>query len=296
MTVTPTNYNIRKSLEGNLLGLDASAIAPLAIGGAANPKGAYAPYLMGRDFMGLRIFPAGSFSKQGMDYKECVRLSHNDVFDDFLGAAVSNFWNSRTGSDGSCAVAIHVANNGTVRLTTGAGSTHTMAVNGAQIVGAVNNLVADGALRMETRLGNLSAATSQSICFGLVDSSALSAPFTLTAGTVTANATNGACFLQDAAGTNTALNCVSVNAGGTPQVTALTNIVNVTSGKENIYRVEIDAAGNALFFIDGTLVASQLLAVATTALLAPSVGMFSEATSGSQTLDIDYILNQSLRV
>lgn len=283
MPVTPTLYNIRHSIEGNLLGLD----------GTEKTLGKYAPYLTGRDFQGLRIFPIGKFGIQGNDYKEGARVSHNDVFDDFLGAAVSNFWNSLKGSDGSTASAINVQNNGVYRLTTGAGSTHTMAVNGAQITGALTMLISDGSTRWEARLGKISALTSQSICFGLVDVSTLSAPFTRTTATTTANGTNGACFLQDAASTNAKLYAVAVNAGGSPQSVALN--VDVDTAAFHTYRVEIDALGNATYFIDGALVATIALAVATTAVLGSSVGMLSEATTGSQTLDIDYLLNQTLR-
>lgn len=286
MGVTPTVYAIRKSIEGNLLGLDNTE--------KVSPKGDYAPFLMGRDFQGLRIFPIGAFGIQGNDYKEGCRVSHNDVFDDFLGAALSNFWNARIGSDAACACAINVQNNGVLRLTTGAGSTHTMAVNGAQVTAAVNMLVSDTGTRFEARLGKISALTSQSICFGLVDSAALSAPFTRTTTTTTANATNGVAFLQDAGSTNTHLYAVAVNAGGSAQSTALN--VDVDTAAFHKYRIEIDAAGNATYFIDGALVATILLAVATTALLTPSVGMFSEATSASQTLDIDFIMAQQIRV
>ena len=62
-----------------------------------------------------------------------------EKFDDFLGAVCStNDWNVLKGSDGSCANAINAALDGINRLTTGAGATHTMAVNGAQLVGMKN--------------------------------------------------------------------------------------------------------------------------------------------------------------
>jgi uncharacterized Zn-binding protein involved in type VI secretion len=61
------------------------------------------------------------------------------------------------------------------------------------------------------------------------------------------------------------------------------------------YRIEIDGSGNATFYIDGVLVASLTAAVATTAVLCGSVGTFSEITSGSQTVDIDYMFLQQLR-
>lgn len=286
MALTPTLYSIVKSIEGNLLGLDSTQLS--------SPKGDYSPYLMGRDFRGLRLFPIGKTGIQGNDYKISAPFLHNDVFDDFLGAALSNFWNAVKGSDGSTATAINVQNNGIYRLTTGAGSTHTMAVNGAQITGALTLLVSDAGTHWEARLGKISALTSQSICFGLVDVSTLSAPFTRTTTTTTANGTNGAAFLQDAASTNAKLYAVAVNAGGSPQSVALN--LDVDTAAHHVYRIEIDAAGNATYFIDGVLVATILLAVATTAVLGSSVGMFSEATSGSQTLDIDYILTQQTRV
>lgn len=288
MTVTtPTTYNILKSIEGQLLGLDQSQ--------ASSPKGDYSPYLMGRDFRGFRFFPLGKTGMLGNDYKVSAPVLHNDFWDDFLGATVSAVnWFSRTGSNGTVAIAIHAANNGTVRLTSGSGVTFTMAVNGVQIVGMTTLLISDAGTKFETNLGNMSAATSQSICFGLCDSTALSAPFTLTTATVTANATNGACFLQDAAGTNTNLNCVSVNAGGSPQVVALATKVGLAT-VYNTFRIEIDALGNAMYFIDGVLVATIALAVATTSLLAPTIGMFAEAAS-SQTLDVDYVMTQELRL
>lgn len=290
MAVTPTLYNIVKSLEGNLLGLDNSQGA--VIEGFA--IGTYAPYLMGNNLRGLRLFSANHFGMQGSDYKVSAPVLHNDVFDDFLGAVISTFWNANKGSDGTAvAPAINVQNNGAIRLTTGAGSTHTMAVNGSQVTNALTMLVSDLATRFEARLGKISALTSQSICFGLVDVSTLSAPFTRATVTTTANATNACAFLQDSASTNTKLYAVAVNAGGTPQSVALN--VDVDTAAFHVYRIEIDPLGNANYFIDGVLVASIALAVATTAVLCLSVGMFSNATSASQTLDIDYILGQNLR-
>lgn len=282
---TPSPYNVLKSLEGNLLGLD----------GTQQSNGNYSPYLMGRDFRGLRLFPVGLTGVQGSDYKISAPFLHNEFFDDFLGRVLdANKWLALTGTDGSNSPVINLQNGGVVRLTTGAGSTHTMAVNGSQFVSSRNWLASNGGLRVEFRLGKISALTSQSICFGLTDAITLAAPFTRTTVTTTANATNAACFLQDAASTNTKLYAVSVNAGGTAQSTALN--IDVDTAAFHTYRIEIDAAGNANFYVDGALVAQQLLAVATTFNACATVGMFSEATSGSQTLDVDYALLQQARV
>ena len=294
--VTPQPYNIRKSLEGDLLGLDNSSNATALSGEAVAALGDYAPYLTGRDWQGLRIFPAGQFSKQGSDYKIGAVFKHVEFMDDFNKTSVDAFWHQLSGSDGSCQVALQqTLDNGIIRLTSGNGSTHTQAVNGAQLVGNVQHNPTDGGLRIEERIGSLSSALSQSIFFGFCDSSSLSAPFTLTGTTVTANATNGAGFLQDANGTNTALNAVSVNAGGTPQVIALSQTISTTANTYDTYRVEIDNAGNAVFFIDGTDVGSISGAVSAGALLAPTVGMFSEANSASANMQMDYAYFQKVR-
>lgn len=289
---TPSPYNIRKSIEGNLIGLDGTQQ-----GTGLTPLGDYTPYIMGKDLKGFRLFPVGFTGVQGSDYKIAAPIIHNDLFDDFLGKQLdTNKWNANKGSDGSTGNAYNIQNGGVNRLTTGAGSTHTMAVNGAQLTGALNFKVSNGGLRMETRLGNASALTSQSICFGLADVSTLSAPFTISGTTVTATGSNGVAFCYDAAATGVAshLNAVAVNAGGSPQVVNLTQ--DIDTAAFHVYRIEVDAAGNATFYIDNVLVATILLAMATTAVLCPSVGMFSEATSGSQTLDCDYIYAQQARV
>lgn len=284
---TPSPYNILKSLEGNLLGLDGTQLA--------TPLGDYSPYLMGRDFRGLRLFPIGFTGMQGSDYKISAPFLHNDFFDDFLGRVLdANKWLALTGSDGSNSPVINLQNGGVVRLTTGGGSTHTMAVNGTQFVSSRNFLASNGGLRVEFRLGKISAIASMSICFGFTDAITLAAPFTRTTATTTANATNAACFLQDAASTVTTMYAVAVNAGGTPQSVSLG--LNVDTAAFHVYRIEIDSAGNANYFVDGVLVASILLAVATTFNACSTVGMFNEATGSPATLDVDYVLLQQMRV
>ena len=241
----------------------------------------------------MRIFKPGNAFQPGNDYKIGAPVRHNDVFDDFMGPVLSTSqWTALTGSDGSNSPVINLQVGGVVRLTSGAGATHTMAVNGSQFCSSRNFLVSNGGLRYEARL-KVSALTSQSFCFGLIDAVTLTAPFTRTTATTTANGTNATCFLQDAASTNTHLYAVAVNAGGTPQSVALNVDIGTTF---DTYRIEIDAAGNAAYYIDGALVATIALAVATTSQLAGSVGMFSEATSGSQTCDVDYVGIQQLRV
>lgn len=280
-------YDIRKSIIGSFLGLDQSEDA----------TGAYMPHLQGTDLMGLRLYQAGKSFQGGADYKIGSPHRYVTFFDDFTGKTLAGTWNANVGSDGSAAAALHAdQNGGAVRLTTGAGSTHTEAVNGSGIVANRNFLVSNGGLVCEWRAGKISALTSQSIYLGLTDADTLLAPFTITGTTVTANATNAAGFVEDAAATggSAKLNAVAVNAGGSGQSVNLG--IDVDTAAFHLYRVEIDALGNAMYYVDGAWVATIALAVATTSLLAPALNMFSEATTGSQTIDADYVWAQSVRV
>lgn len=283
-----STLEIVKSEIGRLLGLD----------GAVSALGAnevYTPYLTGDGLRGLRLYPPGKFAVPGNDYKIAALYHLNDLYDDFSGVGVDTVkWNKNLGSDGTAAGAIVAANNGTLRLTSGAGSTHTVAVNGAQIVGSANLLVSDGGTRFEARVGKISALTGQNVNIGLTNASTLTAPFTIAAGAVTATPANGVAFVQDSLGTNTHLNACAVNASGAAQVVALTQ--DIDTAAFHTYRIDVDQNGNASFYIDGALVATIALAVATTALLAPTVEIFSNVTAGSQTLDIDYIQAQNVRV
>ena len=84
-------------------------------------------------------------------------------------------------------------------------------------------------------------------------------------GTVTAAANDAVGFLVDADLNTSTLYCVSVLTAGTPQEAVAkiegTNVV-WTDGQSKILKVELDAAGNANFFVDGVQVARILLAVA----------------------------------
>ena len=280
---------IVKSSIGRLLGLDGHYDSQESSG-----LGQYAPFLAGDGMRGFKLYPITKSFLAGNSLKVSHPVIYKYVFDDFLGYALDAYkWNVLKGSGATAAYpAITTGSEGTIVLTTGVDAAHTMAANGSQLVGALNFLVSNDETEFEANVGKISALTSQSICFGLTDAVSLQAPFTRTTATTTANATNAACFLQDAASTTTTMYAVSVNAGGTPQSTSLG--VNVSTSAYHKYRIHIDAAGNAVFYIDGVLVATQLLAVATTAILTPTVEMFSEATSGSQTLKVDYILAQQL--
>jgi hypothetical protein len=298
--MTAGTSDIVKSLVGRLLGLDGHT-------DSQETDGQYAPFLTGDCLRGLRLFKMNK-TLDGASYKVSHPVLYARQFDDFLGYALNAYkWHALAGSNGGTgqtpALLVGTA-EGAVQLETGGGSTYTMAVQGSQLVGARNFLVSNGETKFEAALGTISAITDVNANFGLIDAVTLSVPFTISGVTVTATSTNAACFvLDDLNATAKTLYAVSINAGGTAQITKCAALNNqpapstytLDTAGNHAYRVDIDNAGNANYYIDGTLVATQLLAVATTALLAPSVGIFSQAAGGNaQTLLVDYILAEQL--
>lgn len=300
------NLDIVKSEIGNLLGLDGH-------NDPAETNGEYAPFLTGFNLRGQRIYPINKFANQGSDYKFTHRVFYPQMFDDFFGSSIDGYkWFALAGSaavTGQKPTVGTTQAGGVAILTTGTSGTHTMAVNGTELVGSRSFLVSNGATRFETAFGNVSATTSQAYNMGLTDSTSLQMAFTISGTTVTANATNAAAFVWDAAatGTNATLMAVAVNAGGTAQKAICAQVyldqtapaaaaLAIDTAAFHKYRIDIDTAGNAFYYVDDCLVASILLAVATTAVLAPCVATFSEATSAGQTSQIDYILCEQLRL
>ena len=299
--MTAGTSDILKSIVGRLLGLDGHT-------DGQETNGEYAPMLTGYNFRGLRLFNINKYGQAGSDFKMVSPIAYATEYDDFLGYALNTLkWNPLAGSNagtGQTPAVLAGTTNGVVQLETGGGSTYTMAVNGTQLVGSRNSLISQGETRFEAGIGNASAATNINVNFGLIDAVTLSVPFTVSGVTVTATSTNAACFVLDKNATSTTkFYAVSINAGGTPKITlcaplnnqAAPSSLGLDTAAIHDYRIDIDAAGNASYYIDGTLVASQLLAVATTARLAPSVGAFSQAAGGNATtFQVDYILAQQL--
>ena len=103
---------------------------------------------------------------------------------------------------------------------------------------------------------------------------------------VDSQATDGAGWLWDPDLTTDYLCCVSANAG--TDGTNYTTTTDVDDGEWATYRVDIDTAGNAYFYLNGSLVYTEALAVATTAALCGIVSLINHP-GASDTFDIDYI-------
>lgn len=209
-------------------------------------------------------------------------------FDHFNGPVLSTFdWLVYKGSDGGAAYpVINVQKGGVCRAVAGAGAGATMAVNGSQINGSLNFEPDQGFAEFGTSV-KLSAITTSAVFIGFTDqSSALAMPFTLSGSTLTSNASNGVGFLFDTAATAATWKCVSVATDVDGAVTD-TGIAPATTLFDHI-GLYLDALGNCDFYLNGKMVAQNLVAVTPTAPLCPVVAGFRRAAS-ALNIDIDYI-------
>ncbi len=209
-------------------------------------------------------------------------------FDHFNGPVLdANKWLVYKGSDGGAATpVINVQKGGVVRGVAGAGAGATMAVNGSQINGSLNFEPDQGYLEMMGSL-KLSAITTSAVYIGLTDqSTALAMPFTLAGAALTSNASNGAGFLFDTSATAATWKCVSVATDVDGAVTD-TGIAPATTAFDHI-GLDMNAAGDCNFYLNGKLVAQNLVAVTPTTPLCIVVAGFRRAAS-ALNIDVDYL-------
>lgn len=282
-----SKYDALVQVHGNRLFLDNTQSASVA--------GRPTPYLGGAGLRGLRLFPEGQDGKLGNDYKIAAPVTHNDLFDDFVGKTLSTRFGTAAGSDGAAAApAISAAAGGMVRGTTGAGAGASMAVNGVQLHSELNWKANAGGLVMEAKV-KLSAITTQQLFVGFTDQvAALEAPIIGAGGGdgITTNATDAAGFLFDTTMTTTKFWCVGV--ANDVDGTSVNSGIAPVAATYNTLRVEIDTAGTATFYIDGVLVGTVATAVTPTVALTPVIAGFSRAAA-SRTIDADYVFVQQRR-
>ncbi len=240
--------------------------------------------------------------------KSNSRTSHAvefEVFDDFLAAALdtTDNWIVFNGGGTSAASAVTVtAPEGKVNMVSGtAGSA---GVADATVMGLIllakGSLVSLGKTVLEARVST-SHVTGATICIGLSDklpSGSAEAVLHVIKTEAIADdglaVTNAISFVQDSEAT-TPLKWygVSENAGTIAHVAVAVECIMDTGPTVDAYqvlRIEIDADGDARFYIDGVLKFTELTAVATTALLIPYIAVTAEdATPVSTTLSIDYV-------
>jgi hypothetical protein len=144
----------------------------------------------------------------------------------------------------------------------------------------------------EVRLATTTADAAMMMAFGFSDAKVESTGTiawkddSLVSGTVDANADDAVMFGVRAE-TSDSVYALSVLAAGTPQSTDTGT--DIALDTYHIYRIQIDALGNARYFIDGALVAEHLLAVTTTDPLCFTIQALITAGSTADFVKIDYV-------
>lgn len=203
------------------------------------------------------------------------------VVDHFLGAAVNTRW--ATDLSTGATVAINDQETGVVRL-----STDDTDDDHATLALGLHFLVSKGWTFFEARIKSVTAITARALEFGLSDalSETNGLAFSSHDATPVDVATDAAVFGYNTDESMTTFSALSVKAGGTPQYTLLAGAPSTSFIKLGVL---IDSAGNAYFYVNGVLVATHLLAVATTALLTPWITL--KSLSGAiKEIDVDYIV------
>lgn len=235
---------------------------------------------------------------------EPVKETHFEVFDDFLAAALdaTNNWITFEGTTAAAAIATTVtAPEGQVTMVNGAANDAQDKAVLSTILLAKGSLISLGKTVFETRV-SFSAITGCSWGFGLGDVLANAtevANYTVSAGTVADDGgiANAISFVFDTDATSVLWQACSTNDGTVGNAAAAETLVDLPA--VNTYqtlRIEVDATGDARFYINGVLRLARPLAVATTALLIPYIwGDSGVAAQTSVTVAIDYIKFQGAR-
>lgn len=209
-------------------------------------------------------------------------------FDDFLG----DTFKAELAIDlaASSTAALNQQAAGVMRLTTNAvGDAH------ATLALGLHWLVSNGPTIFRARIKHVTAITARMVEIGLSDAltEANGQAFTSHDATPVAVADDAAIFGFNTVDSMTQYSALSVNGGGTPQVTEDVETPALTYSDLMII---VDRAGNAYFYegLEPVLVATHLLAVATTALLTPWISITASTTT-AVVVDVDIFTVQGRR-
>ena len=222
-----------------------------------------------------------------------------EVFDDFLDAAidVTNNWIVFAGTDGDADAAATVAGvpEGAVQM----GSGGTGAADDGSVLSLIllsqGSLVSLGTTVFETRV-SFDQLTGTSWNFGLSDVLATDAErsmFTVDSGVVADGGltiTDAVAFAFSSDATATTKWQFCNESGGTINAVEDAHTTGPVADTWAVLRIEVDADGTARWYLDGTLVKTLALAVATTAILIPFIGGNSGTDADVPTdVDVDHI-------
>ena len=229
------------------------------------------------------------------------KSSRFQIFDDFHAAAIdaTDNWIVFAGSDGDAtAGATATAPEGTILM----GSGGTGAADDGSVLSLIllakGALVSLGGTVFETRV-SFDQITGTSWCFGLSDTLAEGTErnlYKVNSGTIAdggLSLTNAVCWAFDTDATAPTLFQFCSENAGTIAGSAAENAHSAGPVVDTYVtlRIEVDADGDARFYVDGTLVKTVTTAVATTSLLIPFIGGNSADDADIPTdVTIDYVL------
>ena len=243
-----------------------------------------------------------------MDLREDAIEDVVETFDDFRQSAVAddswaNRWLSFDGAGTAAASAAIIASpEGKINLVSGTAGTAGVADAACMSAALITHgqAVSLGQQIFEARVST-SHITGATICVGLSDKvasgSAEAVLHTVKTATIADDGlTVSDCltFTQDTEAANTALwYATSENAGTIAHITTAGDCVLDLGPIVDTYellRIEVDANGDARWFINGVLKFTELTAVATSAILVPYIAVTAEdGTPVSTTVSVDYI-------
>ncbi len=222
-----------------------------------------------------------------------------EVFDDFLDAAIdtTNNWIVFAGTDADATAAATVAGVPEGQVLMGSGGTG--AADDGSVLSLIllsqGSLVSLGTTVFETRV-SFDQLTGTSWNFGLSDVLAEATErsmFTVNSGVVADGGltiTNAVAFAFSSDATATTKWQFCNESGGTINAVEDAHTTGPTADTYAVLRIEVDADGTARWYIDGTLVKTLALAVATTSLLIPFIGGNSADDADVATdVSVDYI-------
>jgi hypothetical protein len=223
-----------------------------------------------------------------------VEASTLKYYDDFDQWSLAPYWNTRLGTDGSCAAALTSTSSrgGRLLIASGADAAGTFAANGVQVHGRAIHRAEAGPIDVEFGCRPVSNTANMAYFVGLTDEDqALEMPAVLdTLDVMIATASNFVGFLFDTAADapQEFWHAVSKKSTGTEQKLNLNLAPTLfVAAQTTRMRIIVNDDGDADFYMDGVLVASFTNAVATTETLCPIVAVFSRAAT-SRKFSVDH--------
>ncbi len=214
-----------------------------------------------------------------------------NLFDDFrvadAGAAALINWDTADGGDDAAAPwALAAVTSGVARGLSGDSDSSETSVT--SLTHSLAWQADNGGLILQAKV-KIDTVANSAFFVGFTDvlaGTTVELPFSMSVITLTSTATDAVGFLFDTASTNDFFHCVGV--ADDTDVTFVTSAVLPVGAAYNVLRLEISAAGQCVFKIDGATIATIAACVTADVALTPVLAV-NPRTTAVRNLDADYI-------